>query len=42
MRWARKILKNNPDDIATVPFHGGSMDIVTPEDYERLIKDFQS
>jgi molybdenum cofactor cytidylyltransferase len=39
---AKKILKNHPDDIAAVPFETGSLDIDTPEDYERLIKDHQS
>jgi molybdenum cofactor cytidylyltransferase len=37
---AKKILKNHPNDIAVVPFEAGSLDIDTPEDYERLIKDF--
>lgn len=39
---AKKILKGHPDNIATVPFNGGSLDIDTPEDYERLIKEYGS
>ena len=39
---AKKILKKHPDHVATVPFNEGSLDIDTPEDYERLIKDYTS
>lgn len=39
---AKKILKDHPEDIATVPFDGGGLDIDTPEDYERLIKEYKS
>jgi len=39
---AKKILKNHPNDIATISFDGGILDIDTQEDYERLIKDHQS
>lgn len=38
---AKKVLKNHPNDIATVPFDEGCLDIDTPEDYERLIKDYK-
>ncbi len=33
---AKKILKNHADDIATIPFEKGDIDIDTPEDYKRL------
>ncbi|WP_259065220.1 nucleotidyltransferase family protein [Mucilaginibacter sp. X4EP1] len=33
---AKKILKNHVDDIATIPFEQGGIDIDTSEDYERL------
>jgi molybdenum cofactor cytidylyltransferase len=33
---AKKILKKHADDVATIPFKQGSIDIDTPEDYERL------
>jgi molybdenum cofactor cytidylyltransferase len=33
---AKKILKNHTDEIATIPFEQGSIDIDTPEDFERL------
>jgi molybdenum cofactor cytidylyltransferase len=39
---AKKILQNHPNNIATIPFGGGSLDIDTPEDYERLIKSSNS
>ncbi len=35
---AKKILNNHPDDIATIPFEKGSVDIDTLADYEDLIK----
>ncbi len=35
---AKKILNDHPDDIATVPFDKGSIDIDTLADYEHLIK----
>jgi molybdenum cofactor cytidylyltransferase len=34
---AKKILQQFPDDVETVPFPLGSVDIDTPEDYERLL-----
>lgn len=34
---AKKLLKNHPLDIETVPFEKGGIDIDTPEDYERLL-----
>jgi molybdenum cofactor cytidylyltransferase len=33
---AKKILQQFPDDVTTVPFPQGGVDIDTPEDYERL------
>jgi molybdenum cofactor cytidylyltransferase len=33
---AKKILKNHTDQIATIPFERGSIDIDTPEDFEKL------
>jgi molybdenum cofactor cytidylyltransferase len=33
---AKKLLKNHVDDIATIPFEQGGIDIDTSEDYERL------
>ncbi len=33
---AKKILKDHANDIATIPFEQGGIDIDTPEDYERL------
>jgi molybdenum cofactor cytidylyltransferase len=38
---AKQILKNHPDNIATVLFEEGSLDIDTPGDYERLIQGYQ-
>jgi len=35
---AKKILKANRDDVATIPFHQGSIDIDTKEDYQKLLK----
>ena len=35
---AKQILSNHPDDIATIPFEKGSIDIDTLADYEDLIK----
>jgi molybdenum cofactor cytidylyltransferase len=39
---AKKVLGNHTNDVASVPFAGGSLDIDTPQDYERLIKSYQS
>jgi len=39
---AKKILNNHPDDIATIPFDKGSIDIDTLADYEDLIKTLRS
>ncbi|WCT10684.1 nucleotidyltransferase family protein [Mucilaginibacter jinjuensis] len=39
---AKKILKNHPENIETLPFEEGRFDIDTPEDYERLIKNYTS
>jgi molybdenum cofactor cytidylyltransferase len=33
---AKKILKNHANDIATIPFEKGDIDIDTPSDYEHL------
>lgn len=33
---AKKILRENPDDLATVSFPEGAIDIDTPEDYQKL------
>ena len=33
---AKRLLQQFPDDVATVPFPLGNIDIDTPEDYERL------
>ena len=35
---AKKIINAHPNDVATVPFERGSIDIDTLADYERLIK----
>jgi molybdenum cofactor cytidylyltransferase len=35
---AKKILRQHPDKITTIPFEKGSIDIDTPEDVERLQK----
>jgi molybdenum cofactor cytidylyltransferase len=35
---AKRLLQQSPGDVATVPFPLGSIDIDTPEDYERLKK----
>lgn len=34
---AKRLLQQFPDDVAVVPFPLGSIDIDTPEDYERLV-----
>jgi molybdenum cofactor cytidylyltransferase len=34
---AKRILQQFPDDVATIPFPMGSVDIDTPEDYEKLL-----
>jgi molybdenum cofactor cytidylyltransferase len=34
---AKKIIREHPQDVATIPFEKGSIDIDTQEDYERLI-----
>jgi molybdenum cofactor cytidylyltransferase len=34
---AKKILKNHADDITTIPFEQGVIDIDTPTDYEQLL-----
>jgi molybdenum cofactor cytidylyltransferase len=34
---AKKILKDHPQDVVTIPFDKGSIDIDTQEDYNRLI-----
>ena len=33
---AKKLVQQNPDDVASIPFPLGGFDIDTPEDYERL------
>jgi molybdenum cofactor cytidylyltransferase len=35
---AKEVLNNHPDDVATIPFEKGSIDIDTFNDYENLIK----
>lgn len=35
---AKKILQNNQQDLATVPFEQGNIDIDTAEDYKRLLE----
>jgi molybdenum cofactor cytidylyltransferase len=37
-KGARVILQQFPDDIATIEFENGALDIDTPEDYELLCK----
>jgi len=37
---AKKIIKNHPDNVATILFEKGGIDIDTMDDYERLIKGF--
>jgi molybdenum cofactor cytidylyltransferase len=34
---AKKIIKEHPNDVATIPFEMGGIDIDTFEDYERLM-----
>jgi molybdenum cofactor cytidylyltransferase len=38
---AKQILKHYTDDVATIPFEEGSIDIDIPEDYERLIQGYK-
>src|SRR6266850_2094726 len=33
---ARQVISNHPDDVATVSFAEGAIDVDTPQDYERL------
>jgi molybdenum cofactor cytidylyltransferase len=35
---AKKILKAHAHEVAIIPFEQGSIDIDTPDDYERLLK----
>jgi len=35
---AKKILKIHANDIVTIPFEQGSIDIDTPEDYNQLLQ----
>lgn len=36
-RGAKRLLQQHPGEVATLPFPRGSIDIDTPEDYERLV-----
>jgi molybdenum cofactor cytidylyltransferase len=39
---ARRIIQEHPDDVASIPFVGGHIDIDTPDDYQRLIEKEES
>lgn len=38
---AKKVINNHPDDVATIPFEKGEIDIDTVADYENLINNSQ-
>jgi molybdenum cofactor cytidylyltransferase len=37
---ARRVLRENPEEVALVPFPAGSLDVDTPEDFEKLRQSF--